>query len=40
MGVSARQWVQVDEAKIKGYIENQEWEEDGEALKIVASAKP
>ncbi len=30
----------VDEAKIKEYIENQKWEEDGEGFKIVAPAKP
>ncbi len=30
----------VDEAKIKEYIENQKWEEDGEGFKIVAPTKP
>lgn len=30
----------VDEAKIKEYIENQKWDEEGEGFKIVAPTKP
>jgi putative transposase len=30
----------VDEAKIREYIENQKWDEEGEGFKIVAPTKP
>lgn len=30
----------VDEAKIKEYIENQKWDEEGDGFKIVAPTKP